>query len=76
MVKAGNPFVIERASESRLEWWTGDGWTEDEAEAKRFATAPHPNEETGDESAAVAQLDPPLRRRPSRQTHQARGRRH
>lgn len=61
MVQESNKFVIERASESRLEWWTGSGWTENEVEAKRYGLAPHPNEETGDESAAVAHLDSPRR---------------
>ena len=57
MVKKDDEFVIQRASESRLEWWTGSGWSESEVEAKRYATAPHANAETGDELAAVASLD-------------------
>ena len=57
MVRKDDGFVIQRASESRLEWWTGSGWSENELEAKRYVTTPYPNEETGDESAAVAPLD-------------------
>jgi hypothetical protein len=49
----GAEYVIQRASESRCEWWTGAGWSEDETDALRYAGEPHPGGETGDESATV-----------------------
>src|SRR5260221_13354803 len=46
-------FVIQRASESKSEWWTGSGWSEDEADALFFDVEPMANSVTGDESATV-----------------------
>jgi len=46
-------YVIQRASESRCEWWTGTGWSEDETDAMRFTDEPHAGDETGDESATA-----------------------
>lgn len=46
-------YVIPRASESRCEWWTGAGRSEDETEALRYADEPHAGNETGDESATA-----------------------
>jgi hypothetical protein len=46
-------YVIQRASESRCEWWTGTGWSEDETDALRYADKPHAGDETGDESATT-----------------------
>jgi len=57
MISELDKFVIQRASESRLEWWTGSDWTENQVEAKRYAAEPHPNKETGDELATVAMLE-------------------
>jgi hypothetical protein len=50
-------YVIQRASESRCEWWTGTGWSEDETGALRFADEPHAAEETGDESATAQVIE-------------------
>lgn len=57
MLDEAGKYIIQWASESRLEWWTGNRWSENEAEAVRYATEPHPNEETGDESASVAMFE-------------------
>ncbi len=57
MIDRAGKYVIQRGSESRLEWWTGNGWSENEEEALHYAEEPHPNEETGDESASVATLE-------------------
>ena len=46
-------FVIKRASESRCEFWTGSGWTENEAAARQYTAEPSAGEESGDESAVV-----------------------
>ena len=46
-------FVIQRASESRNEFWTGRGWSENETDAQRYAVEPIAGEVTGDESATV-----------------------
>jgi len=46
-------YVIQRASESRCEWWTGTGWSEDETDALRYVDEPHAGAETGDESATA-----------------------
>lgn len=50
-------YVIQRASESRCEWWTGTSWSEDETDALRYADQPHAGEETGDESAVVQAVE-------------------
>ncbi|MGE5195553.1 MAG: hypothetical protein ACM3U2_23930 [Deltaproteobacteria bacterium] len=57
MADESGKYVIQRGSESRLEWWTGSGWTENRADARRYAAEPHPNEETGDESASAETLE-------------------
>jgi hypothetical protein len=46
-------YVIQRASESRCEWWTGRGWSGNESEALHFPDKPSPSAVTGDESADV-----------------------
>jgi hypothetical protein len=50
-------YVIQRASESLCEWWTGTGWSEDEDQAVRYDDKPHANAETGDESATAQMLE-------------------
>jgi hypothetical protein len=61
---AGNPppsqageFVIQRTSETRCEWWTESGWTENEEIAARFTEEPHAGEVTGDESAKAVRIE-------------------
>ena len=44
-------YVIQRASETLCEWWTGSEWTEHWGQARRFAVEPDAANETGDESA-------------------------
>jgi hypothetical protein len=53
MIEHEIKYVIQRASESRCEWWTGNGWTEDENDARRYDEEPDVSQETGDESATV-----------------------
>jgi len=50
-------YVIQRASESRCEWWTGIDWSEDTADALRYTDEPHAGNETGDESATAKVLE-------------------
>ncbi len=50
-------FVIQRASESKSEWWTGSGWSEFEADAVVYDLEPMANEVTGDESATVQRAE-------------------
>jgi hypothetical protein len=56
MIEMKGRYVIRRTSESRWEWWTGSGWSEDEKDARRYADEPHAGEVTGDEDAKVAEL--------------------
>ena len=46
-------YIIQRASESRCEWWTGTGWTEDQSRARRYSDKPNAPEVTEDESATA-----------------------
>jgi hypothetical protein len=55
--KRGTRYVIQRASESHCEWWTGNGWSEDEARARQYDDEPHAGNETGDESATTQVLE-------------------
>jgi hypothetical protein len=55
--RADGRFVIQRASESRCEWWTGSGWSDDETKAARYDEEPDPGSETADESATVESSD-------------------
>jgi hypothetical protein len=57
MIRQSQKFVIERASESRRECWTGEGWSENEADAALFDVEPNPNEVTGDESATALRCE-------------------
>ncbi len=47
-------YVIQRASESRNEFWTGNGWSENEPDAQRYTVEPDAAEVSGDESAVAA----------------------
>jgi|GEM_PF-3499647 hypothetical protein len=49
-------FVIQRTSETLCEWWTGNGWSEDEDDAARYAHEPDVSVETLDESAKVIRI--------------------
>jgi hypothetical protein len=49
-------FVIQRTSESRCEFWTGNGWSEDEKDAARYPHKPDVSVETLDESAKVIRI--------------------
>jgi hypothetical protein len=44
-------FVIERSSEFLREWWTGERWTEDYAQAKWYQREPDASRESHDEEA-------------------------
>lgn len=44
-------FVIERTNETKREWWTGAGWSEDENEARWYSGEPDAPQETQDENA-------------------------
>jgi hypothetical protein len=57
MIFQSQKFAIQRASESRCEWWTGEGWSEDEVDALLFDVEPNANEVTGDESATVCRCE-------------------
>ncbi len=50
-------YVIQRESESRCEWWTGTGWSEDETVAVRYTDELHAGEEAGDESATAQVIE-------------------
>ncbi|MDB5385259.1 MAG: hypothetical protein JWM11_905 [Planctomycetaceae bacterium] len=54
-IQTNGKYVIRRASESRCEWWTGTGWTEDDTQAKRYVDEPRAEDITEDENA-TAQL--------------------
>jgi hypothetical protein len=54
---ARGAFIIQRASESRCEWWTGSRWSADIAKAQRYADEPNASAETGDESADAAAIE-------------------
>jgi len=65
MPNSTGEFVIQRASESRNEFWTGSGWSENESDARRFAVEPIAGLVTGDESAMVIPVsDLEIRTRP------------
>jgi hypothetical protein len=49
-------FVIQRASETLCEWWTGFGWSEQPEDARRYSEEPNVSQETGDESAKAQPL--------------------
>jgi len=49
-------YVIQRASETRCEWWTGSDWSEDDNQALQYDVKPNVGEETGDESATAEPL--------------------
>jgi hypothetical protein len=51
----GARYVIQRASESCCEWWTGTGWTQDDRQAMRYIDEPRAEDITGEENA-TAQL--------------------
>jgi hypothetical protein len=55
--KRATKYVIQRASESHCEWWTGDGWSDEETDARQYAHEPHAGNETGDESATTQVLE-------------------
>jgi hypothetical protein len=44
-------FVIERTNETKREWWTGSAWSEDDRQARWYATEPDAPEVTQDENA-------------------------
>lgn len=46
-------YVVQRASESRCEWWTDAGWSEDKTDALRYADKPNAGDETGKESTTA-----------------------
>src|SRR5207244_2767469 len=54
---AKGPYVIQRASESRCEWWTGSRWSGDASKARRYVDEPNPSAETGDEAADVESIE-------------------
>jgi hypothetical protein len=56
--KKRTEYVIQRASETVCEWWTGFGWSERPEDARRYAAEPDVSHETGDESAKAQPLKP------------------
>jgi hypothetical protein len=50
-------FVIERTNETKREWWTGSEWSEDESEARWYASEPDAPQETQDENARAVHHD-------------------
>ncbi len=48
-------YVIERTSESKREWWTGSGWSEDDHRAQWFECKPDACREADDENAHVVE---------------------
>ena len=50
-------YVIQRASETVCEWWTGSRWTENWDKARRYSAEPDAGTETGDESAKVQRCE-------------------
>ncbi len=54
-----NDYVIQRASETLCEWWTGSGWSEHPENARHYDVKPDASVETGDESAKAEPLGTP-----------------
>lgn len=50
-------YIIQRASETKCEWWTGTRWTEDDTRAKLYGDKPDAAAETQDESATAEDLE-------------------
>lgn len=53
---ATKEYVIQRASETLCEWWTGRGWSENSDDAMRYDHQPDVSKVTGDESATAELL--------------------